>query len=163
MESNHCITPTLRRATKVWQVPAGFTLIEVMVVVAIIGVLVGVAVPGYQSMRDKMNLSGATSTLIGHLKQARHLAISEGRSVAIDLYSSYYTFDSRSSRSRTVKMLSYGGVTLSNNVASNQIVFSSRGTADTGTVEVSTGSICTKMKVNKIGRVYLATPSSPCP
>ena len=131
-------------------------------VVAIVGIIVGIAVPGYQNMRAKMNVSGATSTLMGHLKQARHRAISEGRSVTVDFASSSYVVDSGSSKALTVGMGSYGNVYLSNNV-SNQLVFTSRGTASSGSVEISNGSICKKLTVNTIGRVYLATPASPCP
>ena len=133
-----------------------------MVVVAIIGVIAGIAVPGYQTLRAKMNVSSATSTLMAHLKQARHRAISEGRSVTVALASDHYVFDSGSSKAREVKMISYGNVGLTNNV-SDQFVFSSRGTVNSGSVEISTGSMCKKLTVNTIGRVYLATPSSPCP
>ena len=133
-----------------------------MVVVAILGIIVGIAVPGYQSLRAKMNVSEATSTLMGHLKQARHLAISEGRSVKVALSANGYTFDSGGAKAREVSMVSYGNVGLTNNV-SDQFVFTSRGTANSGSVEISNGSICKKLTVNTIGRVYLAAPSSPCP
>ncbi|MDX8414435.1 MAG: GspH/FimT family pseudopilin [Mariprofundales bacterium] len=162
MDSSHFIVPTLRRATKAWQAQAGFTLIEMMVVVAIVGVIAGIAVPGYQSMQAKMNVSGATGTLLGHLKQARHLAISEGRSVNIDFTASSYVFDSGSTKSRTVKMLSYGNVQLSNN-ASDQLTFSSRGTSSSKHVIVSTGTLCKQININIIGRAFMVTDPTPCP
>jgi len=133
-----------------------------MVVVAIVGVILSVAVPGYQKMQAKMNMSGATGTLLGHLKQARHLAISEGRSVKISFTQSSYTFDSGSAKARVVNMVSYGNVKLSNNAA-DQLSFSSRGTSSNKHVIVSTGTFCKQININIIGRAFIVTAPSPCP
>ena len=42
----------------------GFTLIEVMIVVVIVGVLLAIAVPGYQSSMEKGRRSDAKSALL---------------------------------------------------------------------------------------------------
>ncbi len=123
-------------------------------VVAIVGIIVGIAVPGYQSMRAKLNVSGATSTLMGHLKQARHLAIAEGRSVDMVIAASSYTFDSGGAKERTVQMVSFGNATLSSSVAT--FTFKSRGTSTAGHIQISSGTVCKRIEINTIGRAYLA-------
>ena len=59
----------------------GFTLIEMMVVIAIIGIILAIALPAYSSWRERTALRSAADALMAHLKQARHLAIAENRSV----------------------------------------------------------------------------------
>ena len=49
----------------------GFTLIEMMVVIAISAILVGFAVPSFQAMIARNRIADATSTLMSHLEYAR--------------------------------------------------------------------------------------------
>jgi len=58
----------------------GFTLIELMIVVAIIGILAAVAVPAYQDYTVKAKLSEAAA-LSGAVKTAMEVAFSEGFSL----------------------------------------------------------------------------------
>src|SRR6266446_6428906 len=48
--------------TQVWKREAGFTLIELMIVTAIIGILATVAVPTFVSYRDKSRVAVAVAT-----------------------------------------------------------------------------------------------------
>ena len=57
------------------KVEAGFTLIELMIVVAIIGILAAVAIPAYQSYTVRSKATEASS-LIAPIKQAMAEAIS---------------------------------------------------------------------------------------
>ena len=56
----------------------GFTLIEVMVVLAVFLVLTGTAVIGFRSQTDRFRLHHAVRSLVSDLRWARHLAIKEG-------------------------------------------------------------------------------------
>ena len=55
--------------------PNGFTLIETMVIVAIIGMLAGLGVPALSQYVQRQRVVGATNTLIADIQYARSLAI----------------------------------------------------------------------------------------
>ncbi len=54
---------------------SGFTLIEVMVTVAIVGVLVGIAIPNYVQWQDRNRLHQATAEVASQLTMARMVAM----------------------------------------------------------------------------------------
>lgn len=60
----------LRRGSK------GFTLIELMIVIAIIGILAAIAIPNFMSARDKAKRSGAKQTL-GALRLAMDMYLTD--------------------------------------------------------------------------------------
>ena len=63
------------------KIQQGFTLIELMIVVAIIGILAAIAIPAYQDYTIRSRVSEAAS-LSGAYKTAIELAVSEGYTLA---------------------------------------------------------------------------------
>lgn len=62
---------------------SGFSLIELLFAVAVLGVLIGVAIPGLSSYRDTLAKEEARSQLIADLRQARQTSVTRHRSVIV--------------------------------------------------------------------------------
>ena len=63
--------------------PNGFTLIELLVVLAIVGVLVAMAVPSFNTMLQKRTVRGAALSLVSDIRYARSEALRRSDSVTI--------------------------------------------------------------------------------
>ena len=68
----------------------GFTLIETMVLVAIIGILAGLTIPSFANYLAKQKVIGARSELMADLQYARSLAIARRTTFRIDFDAGEY-------------------------------------------------------------------------
>jgi len=143
----------------------GFTVIELMVVVAIMGIMATIAVPAFQDWMTHSAVNNATATVISKLKQARNIAVAENRNITVSFtpYAFVYDVDAYAPKqpevvelkqfSKTVWMKKNNGATL---------VFKSDGTI-TGntTMKIMQGTNYYQcVTVNGIGRSYLSTMAS---
>lgn len=99
---------------------AGFTVIELMVAVAVVSILLTVGVPAFGSLIERQQLSGAAQTFASDLRRAKSDAIAKGPggSVTITLASdssagtwSYAVTNSGSTPTKNVSQADFSGVT----------------------------------------------------
>ncbi len=67
--------------------PSGFTLIEVMIVLAVISILAVVTIPRYQGLQDHYHLEASTRIVTNNLRQAKQLAMDQRKTVTVGLTS----------------------------------------------------------------------------
>ncbi|MBI5559138.1 MAG: GspH/FimT family protein [Deltaproteobacteria bacterium] len=140
---------------------AGFSLVELLVVVAVIGIVASIATPGVMSMVPRYRLKIAARDLYSNLQKARLLAVKENRDISVrfDSVASpgfyYYDIDNDGvwdANEFNVRFSIYGsGVDYGNGNATLNwsgaaiaqapvLTFSSRGTANSGSVFLDNGN-----------------------
>lgn len=112
---------------------SGFTLIEMITVIIIVGVIAAIAAPNFLSLLNRNRVNSALGQIEGAIKEAQRQAIKDSSSCTVNI----------TSATRTIS----GGCLLSNRVVDNNvtinsdhtIVFSGKGnTASNATIVVST-------------------------
>jgi general secretion pathway protein H len=72
---------------------AGFTLLELLVVLAILGLAVALAVPAFDRVMPGLELKATARGVAAALRQARGLAVSSNREVAVTIDVNAHTLD----------------------------------------------------------------------
>lgn len=73
------LAESLKRRPK----PQGFTLIEVMLVLAVISILVMVTVPKYQALIDQVHLDSSAQSVVDRLNYAKQLALDQRKTIYV--------------------------------------------------------------------------------
>lgn len=162
----------------------GFTLVELMVTVAVLAILLAVGIPALQTTLDKRRLTGAVEQLYSDLQYARSEAIRQNRNVTVYFSGTStwcYGMDDDTSSAcncssapgnctvggvqKVVAGTGFRNVTLSENTfASGNVTFDPRrGTASPqGRVSLQSSAIGTvKVIVSSPGRVRICSDDVP--
>jgi len=140
----------------------GFTLIEVIIVMAIMGIVAAIGIPALSDWREKQSVRSAAQALLAHMKQARIKAVADNRSVSITFTSSSYTFDADTTTDGSCGLCKNEVVLFSqfsNKLSVSPLttkIFTSRGTLNgSTTITLAAGTSEKKITLNVIGRAYL--------
>ena len=93
---------------------SGFTLIELITIIAIMSILAGIAIPNFLSYLPKHRLNGAARQVMGDLMGARMKAVKENTTVTVAWVSNHEYKISTASDNKTIDIqANYHDVTIS--------------------------------------------------
>jgi prepilin-type N-terminal cleavage/methylation domain-containing protein len=135
----------------------GFSLTEMLIVIALISILSYIAVPQINTMINKYRLTGATRIVWGDLQNARMTALKMNQSIQVAFSSTTYSFV-KVSTNTTIFTRSLGtdypNITVALQSGSS-ITFSSTGQTTAATVNVVGTSGTKTLSISGIGRIII--------
>ncbi|MGU5595079.1 GspH/FimT family pseudopilin [Aeromonas sanarellii] len=157
---------------------SGFTLLELMTAVALVAILVAVAIPSYQSLRQEQMVRAATQAVYTDMMLLKSEAVKRNKNLSLNVFNSglsnwcYRIAIDGSCTSCTDNCSSlegrkgadasdFPGITLTSSYSGSAVTFSPRrGTLESGHIELATNNYITQVVTYNTGRVYTCAPSN---
>jgi len=143
----------------------GFTLIEMMIVLVIMGILSAIAVPNLKTYMAERRLNGAARVLYGDLTATRSQAVSMNKWVALNIDNNHqYTMfhdDDKNGTVNTGESISTKNLhpdyhdVLFSTPSGTVIVFYPNGTGSTGTLGLTGSTGSKSITISSAGRIKI--------
>jgi len=146
----------------------GFTLIELMIVIAIMAILAGFSVPAYQEYQARSRLKGAAQQVHTDLMAARMQAVSENQWIALNIdsnhaYTIFRDIDKNGSKNSTNNVIlvvkdlhpTYFDATMTT-TAGTVVTFYPNGTASSATLSFTAAAGSKTITISGAGRVKVS-------
>lgn len=138
----------------------GFTILEIIIAIAIIGIVMGLSIPLIKNLDPGLKLSSAASELVGNLRLAQQMAISQQIKYGVKLLPplSYELIKVESSTTTIKTVLLKEGVTIESiiSIADNTIVYNPIGEpSSSGMINLSKDKKESKIEIKPSGYVRI--------
>jgi type IV fimbrial biogenesis protein FimT len=146
----------------------GYTLLELMVTVAIAGVLMTFVVPSFMGMIERNNIAATSNNLLSALYYARSEAVRTETNITFTPEADGWVVTNASNVNIVDYTVENDNVTLAENINNNDVVYNSRGRANItigDNIEISFDNIVmSRICLSLTGRPYIkAANEGNCP
>lgn len=136
----------------------GFTMVELMVVLAVIAVLLAVAVPSFREQLARRTLEGAANELSADLQYARSQSVSRNADVLLSTTAAGYTVCCDASAANYKAITLDSSLSLTPGVTVTYSALRAMANASTLNLSSSRTSASLRLTTNVMGRVSLCSP-----